>query len=389
MIRHEPGRIGTGAVLDVGLKCVHSCKFCYYSYLDGSDDQFAGMRKAEFRSFEECKEILERLKAGGFTHADITGGEPTLHKDIVQIVQYGTDLGIPLRLITLGQYLMRPMFGAQRNQIEELLDAGLTDVLFSYHSASPALFEELTGGSLEKLESAMDYLDERSFDYSSNTVVVEDNYKYLPEVAKSLQRHRVYSHNFILMNAYHSWSGGKAQGLQARYSEVRSYLEEAVRYLDEAGVAVNIRYAPLCQVRGMEKHLVGIVGVRFDPHEWMNAAGHLGGRPEECARRLQGEDFKIPPDLEIRFEGGYLPEGFRVIGQRPSGKVFAGICSTCGAIEVCDGIDHAYLRRYGPKELEPYREWHRPPLHEDRLAYAPAFSVKTEQWETMTGRTIR
>jgi pyrroloquinoline quinone biosynthesis protein E len=107
---HQPGRLSRGAVLDVGLKCVHSCKFCYYSYLDKSDDQFRGMRRADFRTLTECKAILDGLKRNGFINFDYTGGEPTLHQDIIEITRYAhQELGLKGRIITLGQYLMRRM----------------------------------------------------------------------------------------------------------------------------------------------------------------------------------------------------------------------------------------------------------------------------------------
>jgi len=43
---HQPGAPARSGVLDLGLKCVHSCRFCYYSFHEGSEDQFAPLRKA-------------------------------------------------------------------------------------------------------------------------------------------------------------------------------------------------------------------------------------------------------------------------------------------------------------------------------------------------------
>ena len=87
-IYHIPGKLSKGAVLNVGLKCTHSCKFCYYSYLDKTDNQFSGMRKAHFRTFKENKQILTLLKKNSFINFDVTGGEPTLHPDIVELMRY-------------------------------------------------------------------------------------------------------------------------------------------------------------------------------------------------------------------------------------------------------------------------------------------------------------
>lgn len=384
---HPPGRLSRGAVLDVGLKCVHSCKFCYYSYLDKSDDQFRGMRRAEFRTLEECKEILRRLKANGFTHFDVTGGEPTLHPHIIEIVRYAQqDLGLKGRIITLGQYLMRRMKHCRHERlVDDLLEAGLTNFLISMHAVDEGLFERLTGESWDKQRRAMDYLDERGFPFTTNTTVVEWNYRHLPDIAREILRHRIYLHNFIIMNAYYEWNrNGRAFGVQARYSDIAPYLREAVEILESNDVAVNIRYAPLCAVRGMEKNLVGMVGVRYDPYEWMNVAGHFGGTPEQCAAPIAIVEGGIEAHLEYRALEACHDNGVRVTGMRgPHLKHFAEPCARCAARPVCDGIDPNYLRQYGPQEFRPYAEPQRAPLHQQRYTYLMPFLVKTEPYADM------
>ncbi len=378
---HEPGRLSTGAVLDVGLKCTHSCRFCYYSYLDKSDDQFRGMRAASFRSLAECKSILDRLKANGFTHFDYTGGEPTLHPDIIEITRYAhRELGLRGRMITLGQFLMKKTRGcAQDALIKDLLDAGLVNFLFSFHAADESLFRDLTGESFERLRRAMSFLDERGFDYTSNTTVVEHNYRHLPDLAREVVKHRIYLHNFIIMNAYYEWNeDGGAFGVQAKYSDIRPHLEEAVSILESNGVGVNIRYAPLCAVKGLEKNLVGVVGVRYDPYEWMNAAGHLGGTPESCAAVLPVRPGGIEEHLVPRRLDLTLDNGVKVVGARGDFKHFVEKCAGCSAKDVCDGIDPHYLKSYGDGEFVPYRaQAEKAPLQRARYGYAPSFFVKT------------
>ena len=126
----------------------------------------------------------------------------------------------------------------------------------------------------------MDHLDQVGFDYTGNTTVFRWNYKHLPDLARFLATHRIYLHNFILMNAYYSWNrDGRAFGIQARYRDIYPYLKEAVEILESHCIGVNIRYGPLCSLKRLEKNLVGITGMRYDPYEWMNQAGHTGGSP--------------------------------------------------------------------------------------------------------------
>ena len=386
-ILHQPGTLSRGGVLDVGLKCVHSCRFCYYSYLDKSDDQFKGMRRAEFRTLEECKAILRGLKQNGFINFDYTGGEPTLHQDIVEITRYAhQDLGLRGRMITLGQYLMRHMKNGHREKlIDDLLEAGLTNFLFSMHAVDEELFKRLTGESWEKQQRAMDYLDEKGFQFTSNTTIVEWNYKHLPVIAREVLRHGSYLHNFIIMNAYYEWNkDGKAFGVQARYSDIHPYLREAVEILESNNVGVNIRYAPLCALQGMEKNVVGVVGVRYDPYEWMNVGGHMGGSPEVCAARVPIREGGIEPHLEYRDLNGQFENGVRVSGARGNNfKLFADKCASCQAKPVCDGIDPNYLKNHGSDEFKPYTERQVAPLHKARYPYIVPFIVKAAQYTDM------
>lgn len=388
MYKHQPGKLSKGAVLDVGLKCAHSCKFCYYSYLDKTDDQFRGMRKAKFRSFEECKEILRLLKINGFINFDVTGGEPTLHPQIIELIRYAhQELGLHGRIITLGQFLMKKMPNCQHEKlIDDLLEVGLNNFLFSLHAVNEEIFQQITGESFEKLQKAMYYLDNQGFQYTSNTVVFEWNYKHLPEIAHEILKHEIYLHNFIIMNAYYEWNNdGKAFGVQAKYSDIYPYLKEAVEILESNDRAVNIRYAPLCAFKGLEKNLVGMVGVRYDPYEWMNIAGHLGGTPDFCAHIIPIQEGEIENHLTYTEMELVHQNGVKVTGARGSNlKHFGEACIKCTAKNVCDGIDPNYLKLYGDKEFIPYiEETGKAPLQNARFSYTAPFIVKTNQQEDM------
>jgi glycosyltransferase involved in cell wall biosynthesis/MoaA/NifB/PqqE/SkfB family radical SAM enzyme len=385
---HPIGTLSKGAVLDVGLKCTHSCKFCYYSFLDGSDDQFLGMRKVPFRTPEECKEILRRLNENGFTHFDYTGGEPTLHPDIIEIARYAhREMGLKGRMITLGQFLMRKMPKCKHDrQIDDLLEAGLTNFLFSVHAVEEELFHKITGESYEKLRQAMTYLDDKGFHYTTNTVVFDWNFCHLPALAQQLTKHAVYQHNFILMNAYYEWNAeGRAFGVQAKYSDVFPYLKQAVDILESKKIATNIRYAPLCTVKGFERNLVGMIGVRYDPYEWMNNGGHTGGDPEFCAARIPLDEGDVEEHLSFKPIRFSYENGVVIAGVRGNNlKYFADACTTCRAIDLCDGIDPNYLKLYGSEEFRPYDSpLGRSPLPDARRQYDAAFLVKTEQYADM------
>lgn len=336
---HPVGELSRRGVLEVGLKCTHSCKFCYYSFHDGSTDQFAGMRRATMRSFDECKQILQGMAAAGLTHFDITGGEPTIHREIVDIVRYGLDeLGLRARIITLGQFLLRPMGKGRKLLLDELLEAGLDDFLLSVHAVDPALFQETTGESFEKLSQVMDVLDARGFSYGSNTLVYQHNYRHLPEIAQHLIRRRVRISNFIVMNTYFRWNEDQRMlGVQARYREVKPYLEHAARILEDAGVAVNVRYGPLCAYRGLEKHFVGVLGVELDPYEWRTTL-----RTGQVKEHRSVAEYLEHQRAQLADAGSMFTKSY---GRK---------CEGCAVRPICDGVDVKYAAQYGWDEFDPY-----------------------------------
>lgn len=382
---HTPGDLSRGAVLDVGLKCPHSCLFCYYSYWDGGDSQFTGLRKSSMRDTESCVEIVREIARNGLNHIDITGGEPTIHPGLVDIVAEATNQGVATRCITLGQFLDRKY--ENTTLLNGLLDAGLTDLLFSFHAADPASYKEACGGSLDKLFGAMDVLDDRGFQYGCNTVIMERNRKQLPEIAKMAVSRGIYVVNYIAFNAYHAWRGqDQAQSLQASYANIRPYLEEAIDILTEAGIAVNIRYAPLCAFPSSARHVVGVLGVPYDPFEWRNRCLNHDREPAYCAEPLPIPKGGVRDLFEATSLDETLPDGTDVCGMRGDRfKFFPVQCAECPAKEACDGVDPVYLERHGAGEFSPLEMSAQGPLLKARLDYLPPHLVKVSPDADMRG----
>ena len=378
---HTPGERGRGAVLDVGLSCPHSCLFCYYKDYSGATD-FQALRKGSFRSTKSLIDILSFFPKHGYEHFDITGGEPTLHPNIVKLIHKGcSELGLAGRIITLGQFLQDRYF-EKRPLIDALLDAGLTDILFSLHAADKTRFHKFTRGSLERLEKAMVHLDKKGFQYGTNTVVFKDNIGSLQDIAKRITHHGVYIHNFILFNAYHGWRNASLTSqIQADYSTIRPALEKAVLLLEKAGIAINIRYAPYCVLKGMEKHIVGLTGSFSDPFEWQNRACNYDKPASYCAEPVD-IDHKYP----LTYINTKLPDGQGIVAMRGDYfTVFPEICKDCKAMQWCDGIAPIYLHHHGTHELSPYHRFDAEgTLPNARLSYSSPFHVKSHSFETIS-----
>jgi pyrroloquinoline quinone biosynthesis protein E len=377
-------------VLDVGLQCPHRCLFCYYSNVDGEES----LARKGFRSGAECREIVSEMAKQGLTGFDITGGEPSLHPELPEILRHAAGLGLASRVITLGQNLMSRKNGALF--VDTLVDAGVTSFLFSAHAVAEEPFRAFTNASWQRLLLAMDHLDGRGFQYCLNTVVFSGNQHMLPDIARESARRGVYSHNFILFNPYYEWkNNAKAFAVQSRYPEARPFLVEAVGILEQAGVAVNVRYAPLCAFPELQRNIVGVVGVHFDPHEWRNRAGNHDQPPAYCAEPLELGPGGVRVVHALHREEHTLANGLRTMARRGEDfKYFPEACAQCSLLEACDGLDINYLLHSAPGEAlvtpvpGPTPSTSRPaPITSARAAYAPAFLLKRAPFTDMRAAT--
>jgi pyrroloquinoline quinone biosynthesis protein E len=345
---HPIGALSEAGVLDVGLRCPHSCTFCYYSYWDGSDDQFRGMRKAPWRSRLELRATLDDFRTWGLRRFDVTGGEPTLHPDLPELMRYAhRDLGLHARIITLGQFLTRRLRRSPTLLIDELLDAGVREYLFSVHAVTEERFQAITGESFAALEGSLAAAEARGLLYSTNTVVHGGNVDHLPAVARFLAARPVHVANFIVMKVEFSWANERSEAIRrkARYADVAPYLREAVEVCEAAGIGVNVRYGPYCAYPGLEKNLVGFKGVQLDPYEWRNGLrggegeGPYGKAPFLFYRTLEDYLARHPRDVETG--AGY-------------NMTFGPPCAACALRPICDGVDRDYVATHGWDEFRPH-----------------------------------
>ena len=79
---------------------------------------------------EEWKKVLTELAEIGVLQVHFSGGEPTARKDLVELVQHASDVGLYSNLITSAVLLTREKLAA-------LADAGLCHVQISFQGNEP------------------------------------------------------------------------------------------------------------------------------------------------------------------------------------------------------------------------------------------------------------
>jgi len=157
--------------MHVAERCNLRCRMCR----DWSNHSGAEL------SFEEIKDIIDQAKKLGLLVLKIFGGEPTLRKDLPEIVCCCHDKGIATKMTTNGTLINRKL-------AYDLVKSGLSEIVFSVDSFSSDIHDKLRGvpGSWKKTDDAINFVTEAkkscrsNLRISANTVVTRCNYESLP-----------------------------------------------------------------------------------------------------------------------------------------------------------------------------------------------------------------
>ena len=152
-----PGRVACTVFMG---GCNFRCPFCHNSQLLGPDAE----------TFMETEELLTFLKSrvGVLEGVCITGGEPTLQKDLPDLLRAIKEMGYAVKLDTNGY---RP------EVLKALVAEGLVDYVAMDVKNSPERYAitcgiELDGFDLSRIEESLRFLMEDTVDYELRTTVV-------------------------------------------------------------------------------------------------------------------------------------------------------------------------------------------------------------------------
>jgi MoaA/NifB/PqqE/SkfB family radical SAM enzyme len=333
--------------LNLGYTCNIRCRFCYYQESMVSQDK----KCRRDLTTQEAKKWLLFFRKKGKTGIDLTGGEPTIRKDIAQLVKYSRDIGYTtICVITNGMML------AEKSFAEELARSGLNDVLFSLHGPNSDIHDNLTQtkGSFERLLSAMDNLAECKIKCRSNTVVNGLSYRYLDETAELLWRKGIRVANFILFNPIVEAQGSDAQ-MNLTYYQAAPYLAKVIDKYSSLFERISVRYIPFCALPGYERYITNTPQIQYDPYEWdyywrtyfrngpliWSLALLFGFFLHPAPLRLLKLDFDSAKHEAIKWSLAFKN---RIKGQQ---------CRRCAYYKICDGLWRDYAKKMGFKELTP------------------------------------
>ncbi len=178
---------------------------------------------------EEWKKVLSELAEIGVLQIHFSGGEPTARKDLVELVQHATDVGLYTNLITSAVLLTKEKLSA-------LADAGLCHVQISFQGNEPVIADRVAGlkKSHEKKIEAARWTRELDLPLTVNAVMHRQNLHQLADIiqmAVDLDADRLEVANV----QYYGWALKNRAALMPTLEQI----EETSKIVEEAQVRLK------------------------------------------------------------------------------------------------------------------------------------------------------
>lgn len=322
--------------IDVGHICNIDCEMCYHRHEKKSERKF--LSKEEIK-----KRMLRDREDFGLECIDFTGGEPTLHPDIVELVAYGREIGLPVCLISHGQW------DTYQAKVQQIIDAKPYEFLLSIHGIEEDHNSLVNAGAYSQILHSITMLNENSIPWRANCVVTSKNYRNLNRYASEMidLRYPPKNVNFIVFNPFSEWAMKGEIDFQERHSVIAPFISKAIEKFDSAKVWCNVRYFPLCILPSQEKHITCFPQIVYDPLEWdVRSYCDLGVETiESCYRLGRQAGIYGETDQHLFFNMWSLHNSQKIYRKPPA-------CLLCRYRLICDGIAYQYRNRYGAGELK-------------------------------------
>ena len=298
-------------VLFTGFSCNSHCHFC----ID------LNKRDLPDKSTQQLISEMAQAARQGVEYLEIIGGEATIRGDFLVLLRTAKKLGFKdVVVVTNGRRLAYPEFA------EQVIEAGVSDLVFSIHGHDAKLHDELTfaPGSFEDLLKGVENVrklgHKRVF---ANCTVVKRNMRHLPKIGELFVKLKIEHAEFIFVDPTYGGAYTNFDGQVPRISEAAPFMRKTL----DVGRAWGtrdwcVRYVPLCHFDGYLDQISESREVKlFHTRHWA-------------------------PDFKNEDVGGSRQIAARAKTER---------CAGCSLYDRCEGIWKEYLRRYGDEELSPVK----------------------------------
>ena len=307
--------------LKVGYSCNMMCRHCAQG---GKRFRFKDKTAAEIKS-----ELVSAFNEG-IRSVVFTGGEPTIRKDIVELVAFAKEQGYELiQVQTNGRRF------ASRKFTDAMIEAGMNEFSPALNGHIPALHDFLSQvpGAWKQTVAGIKNVREYEIPIISNTVISRPNYRFARNISQLLVSLGVDQYQLAFVHPVGSaWTN--FWGVVPRMSLAAPYVHRGLQVGLDAGLKVMAEAMPFCMMKGYE---------------------------------LQVSELYIPSTTVYEKRGNVESfEEWRV----HEGKWKGEQCRDCVFKDICEGPWREYVWKYGGDEFIPVKSF--PEIQELKRIYTPS-----------------
>ncbi len=299
-------------VIICGYRCNNNCVFCINS----------GKKHIRNKTTGEIITEMAEARKRGKTYLELIGGELTIRPDVCQLIAAAKKLGFEfIAMATNGRMFSYPSFA------KKITNAGLTDLIFSIHGHNARLHDSLTQaeGSFKELSCGLQNVKKMGLKrIASNTTIVKQNYRYLPEIGRFLLANGINNSEFIFADPTYGGVHDNFRKLMPRISKAAPFIKECLSLAKTHKELKHwhVRYVPLCYFPGYLDQVSEI-------HE--KKTFHT----EHLAPDFHNTDVET--------------------SRQHISRVKPKKCLKCKLNNICEGLWKEYIRHYGSSELMPVK----------------------------------
>lgn len=228
--------------IKIGFNCNNRCAFCVQG-----EKRFTIPDK----TLEQIKHALHTAKQKGSTGVVFTGGEPTIHPNILEAISYARSLGFEyIQLQSNGR-----MF-AYKEFCEKCIHAGANEFSPALHAPVSDIHDELTNspGAWNQVVAGIKNL--KSFDQYvlTNSVINSKNFTLLPDLAQLFVDLNVDQFQFAYVHIL-GRAGDNKDWVAPKKIQVMPYVKKGLDIGIAAGKRVMTEAIPYCLMQGYEEYI--------------------------------------------------------------------------------------------------------------------------------------
>jgi len=325
------------------LECNFRCPFCFAAWHEEAEPT---PQEVTHLVSKRWMTDITAMREQGYERITISGGEPTMHPEILKIVRHCRDVGFSsIELQTNASLLTR-------ENARRLVKAGVTNALVSLHSHVPETFDRITvtEGLFDTVVQGIRHLVDLGVDTMISHVIISWNVEELPDFVRFCHEELKGIREILWFSMQPEARGRQNLHLWPALERVRVLLPAALSACVDLGVGYRIDSQegyPMCFLGGHEH--------RVDLYDITEPTGTFGD------------------DLGV----------FKVIERK---KVKVPACESCFFSQACYGFWEGYFMLNGTDGIVPVERT-------DRLAEvfpsldvgkeAELVTVRSEETETV------